>query len=1007
MNFFSTLLKKRNLKTHDGRPLWKYFLSHEELNNLKETLQYAHPISIDPRDVALYYAYWWSKSYEGGKPSKSDVFSSLGGNIQFYISEQKFYKLARKGAQILGVKWVKKQYTLYFRTLLLQGGLPLKQISENHGNYKSFLEAVLQEQPDVIEDFIFKPYITQLLPKSSQNEVIYENCLDIVKSILREDEEYKDLLESEESLKSIARSLKIILKEMPKKSRLKIPKNYWLLSYNNNRYTVNLKLGLADKYSKDDISNILGFEASQNNYQLYLDDELICVFRRLSKDNFKTDWYDQNQKKWDISRGQPETYVICNNIKSSLPDFIQTLPDLNEPTLWSKFDDNLWRYSKSNAVPNEEALLIFPKEWSSTLPKTEIELNAQALYCLAFEGEISIQCKNAERTYLCSVNSIDWVIESGKPEWLLKPNLKVVQGVPKVHVYNEDGDRISNSHCNILIKKHNTNEIWKSLSEARSITKGCFDIRIEKDGIIAYDTFFNIGNIRIEYLDQRIYQSSIKIENLDLLTFLIQEHKLLTISEENDLFDVKLNSEFSKIATSLKASLGFESKKKLFFELSPFKGMTITDKEGKVIKDNEELSISNLYGMRIMSSADSNTLIKIYNKLKPDVIVRKIINEAFQPLISFKDEISRLFYLADALDYQNTVTLELSDGNSKKKYSIKGFSHMLDVSHQYENKLTLLSSDDELELFAVPLNCKINEIEIIPLLKVNEFYQIPTTTNNEQFIVISSFKDNKQLMPRYVNLNHDFESEKKDTRINYYHDQLLTEDFTEDIWNETLSYFKICENNDLPFSTFDQLRAISGSSKVAAEAFFYLGFFLEPQDYIQKIIPRIEKELSFCFHWISKNDWENAINKIVNLFGDNFYNKIFELFRLYMDEFGLQKLFKYISSEIRIEADFISHRDIRELRSKLGYRVLSELPKKFPYVLSDYHIPIDEHYNVKLLILSPIAVAESIASDDLEHEYSIWGGDEKREVIRRNIQYTQYLVPDFYSKVIYHVLKNI
>jgi hypothetical protein len=187
MNFFPTLLKKRNLNKHDGRPLWKYLLNTEELNDLKKTLQCTSRYNLDPRDVSLYYAQWWKRNYNGGIPSKQEVFESLEGNVRVFFNENEFYQKARKGAQLLGVKWIKKQNTLYFKTLLLQGGLPLKHISENQSTYKAFLEAVLEEQPETIEDFIFKTYITNLLPKSSQNDVIYENCFEIVKSILNED----------------------------------------------------------------------------------------------------------------------------------------------------------------------------------------------------------------------------------------------------------------------------------------------------------------------------------------------------------------------------------------------------------------------------------------------------------------------------------------------------------------------------------------------------------------------------------------------------------------------------------------------------------------------------------------------------------------------------------------------------------------------------------------------------------------------------------------------------
>ena len=57
-----------------------------------------------------------------------------------------------------------------------------------------------------------------------------------------------------------------------------------------------------------------------------------------------------------------------------------------------------------------------------------------------------------------------------------------------------------------------------------------------------------------------------------------------------------------------------------------------------------------------------------------------------------------------------------------------------------------------------------------------------------------------------------------------------------------------------------------------------------------------------------------------------------------------------------------------------------------------------------LLINSPIAVAESILG--INTNYPIWGGDDFREKIRRNIQYSQYLTPDFYNHIIFTHLKN-
>lgn len=1005
INFFTTLLNKNGLNKHDGRPLWKYFLSDDEFERLNSILKYGTLDTLDPRDVSLFYAQWWKRNYNGGIPSKLEVFNSLGGNSRFILTEDEFYKIARKGAQILGVKWIKKQNTLFFKTLLLQGGLPLKHISENQGKYKAFLEAVLEEQPEKIEDFIFKTHIIDLLPKSSQNDIIYENCLEIVKSILNNDGQYDELLESEESLKEISSSLKVKRASLIKKSRQSKPKNYWLLSSKNEEYKISLRLGLANTYSKDALSDFLGFEAIERDYQFFMDDNLVCVFRKMANSLFKTDWYNQDNKEWGFTDGTPYTYVINNDKKTELQDFIQTIPSREEPSLWTRFNENEWRLIKGYASSNKEAAVLFPTQWKSDLPSTEISLYSKCLSWMPFEGEIEIYSGDEKRVYQSGVNSFDWVIESNKPNWMLKSNLPVVQGVPKILVFDDEGYDIRRNRFKVFVKKHNSRDTWDDLSRLSYISTGCFDLRIEKDDLIAHDIFFNIGKLQARYSNQSIHSAVIEFKNLDYFECKLDESWLIQVKKDNNHYRLKVNTEHSKIPTIAKGSLGYPGKKKLYFDLlSPFQGMAITDGEGHLINEDQPLSLANLYGMRILSTPNNETLLKIKNSLKPDVGITKEIQESTQPVISFKDEIVRLFYLADAMDYKNTVCLELSEGRNKKTYKISGFSHSLVVENQLQREVSLFDSLDNLELFAIPVNCSADEIEIIPLFKNDVSYSIPSTKISNQFIIISSKKEGKQLMPRFVNTGDFFLGINKNERIDNYHKELELTNFNDDLWKQILTYFNICVQYDLPFSTFDQLRAISRSSEVASRAFFFLGFNQsDSSEYIQKAIPEMEKDLGFCFHWITKTNWSNALAEINEPSDFRYHSQIVELISSYMGENGLQELFKFISGST-IESEPILQRNILDLRSQLGSRVLSELPRNSPKINGNHNIHIEEHHQVRLLLQAPIAVAESIC--DTQNDYPIWAGDEKREVIRRNIQYSQYLKQDFYNKTILHALNR-
>ena len=122
-----------------------------------------------------------------------------------------------------------------------------------------------------------------------------------------------------------------------------------------------------------------------------------------------------------------------------------------------------------------------------------------------------------------------------------------------------------------------------------------------------------------------------------------------------------------------------------------------------------------------------------------------------------------------------------------------------------------------------------------------------------------------------------------------------------------------------------------------------------------------------------------------------------------MHEIELDHLLQYITG-FPIEVDSVLNGDILDLRAKLGDRVLNELPRSCPKATQNYGISVKDHYQVKLLIKSPIAVAESITGT-FESERSIWSN--KAENIRRNIQYSQYLNPEFYNRTLLHVLKKV
>lgn len=1008
MTYFQSLLTKYNLTTHDGRPLWRYFLTESDFEELRKTLSFAKPYNIDARDAALYYAEWWKRNYNGGSPNKESVFNSIGGNLKYNYNYNDFYKIAKKGGQMLGVKWIVKQNTLRFKTLLLQGGLPLTHISANQGGYLNFLLAVLEEQPETIEDFIFQPHIINNLPVSSRNDTIYENCFEIVRSILKKENVYDDLLNSDETLKSISSQLKIRANKLERKTRQTKPRNYWLMSKMDDQVKIHLTLGLASTYTKEALTGILGFEIEEGEYQFYLNDKLICVFRKLYSGSYKTDWFNQENHQWDGDDHIPNAYVISGDKQISVQDFIQINPSLDEPTLWSQYSENEWRLIKGNGSTDKSAAILMPLGWKSEYDCQKVSVMDEKMLWIEFEGEVQIQKDNKQRKYLSDVESFDWTIENRKPQWMQKSNMPVVRGKFHMFLYDSSNNIIPSTKYQVWLKANRDGLDWKEQSEVNILPLGCIDVKIEVNGLTAYDLIYNIGNLSIEQTETAIDKALLSVNGASGIVINFTETPVINVGYRKDQVDLKVNTEYSIIPTMVKGSLGLRTQRKLHFQMeSPFQGMALVDKNGNIIKESERLSLRNLYGLRLLTTPGRESVLTLKNKVNPDVKISKSIIPTYQPLIAYRDEMVRLFYLADAMDHRNRICLELRESGQVKNYEISGFSHTLEILPD-EGVVELSNSNDTLDLFAIPIDDLIEDIVVVPLIKESIYYKIPAHEDVNQWIIISSKEDGKQLMPRFVSADSEYFNSEKDVRIRNYCNQLLESDFDADIWRQLLSLFTICSKNgyDIPFSTFDQFRALALSSKVAAKAYLFISVNQgEQETLLQKDIPEMEKDLGFCFHWIAKDDWESALNEIFDFFKVEpiNYQHYIAVITGYMKENGFDEIFRSMMGS-SIKCDSISHMRINDLRSRLGERVLKELPALRPKTTSDYNIPVDQHKQVRLLVKSPIAVAESIKKVSAEH--TIWGEFAYGNEIRRNIQYSQYISPNFYKETILHVLNT-
>ena len=664
-------------------------------------------------------------------------------------------------------------------------------------------------------------------------------------------------------------------------------------------------------------------------------------------------------------------------------------------------------WSKVTEVRIKPLHLLFPRNWCANFESEPIEIKNEEMDWVEFEGQLQIQNSEESRKYFSNVESFDWIISNEKPGWMVRASMPVVKGKLRIHIYDSNNNLVQSGNVELWVRSHSSKGLWQKLSQLHKLPIGCIELKIIKDGLTAYDILYNIGSTAVSFHETSIHKAKVYLTGIESLEFNLDETELLEIEKNLQHFVLNVKKDQNKIPTGVEGSIGFRKQKKLYFHMAPpFQGMALIDGAGNLIDKRESLSLRSLYGLRVLSTPKKETILSLRNKINPDVKITKVIKEPFQPLIAFKDEIIRLYYLADAMDPRNRVCIELKEGLEQKIYEIAGFSHSLDVSDQESGEISLFEKEDPMDLFGIPLVESSKDTIPVSVFRDNGSYKIPINENTNQWIIISSKENGRQLMPRFVNTGINFENHDKNERIESYSRQLINEDFQGEIWQQLLALFNICSKNgyDLPFSTFDQFRSLCSNPKIASRAFMFLGVNQgDRYTFLQKDIPEMEKDLGFCFHWVSKNDWKDVIDELCESYGPQYFPQYASLISEYLQENELYELAGFIFNGQKLDTT-ISHREINDLRAFLGERVLSELPSKSPRVSKNYNLPINDHKNVRLLLQSPIAVAESITN--LKTEYPIWGIDEFKNRIRRNIQYSQYLNPKFYNKTILHVLKN-
>ena len=129
--------------------------------------------------------------YSGDSPSIADVTSFVELPK---IAENELYLAAKKFLKKYNIPLIHQRNTLYFRTLLYQGGLPINFIINNENNYSSyvnFLQELCYEISGKIIDWDDVSIFDHLgckdsLPPSFRTDEIYGLSLRLIRAIIQD-----------------------------------------------------------------------------------------------------------------------------------------------------------------------------------------------------------------------------------------------------------------------------------------------------------------------------------------------------------------------------------------------------------------------------------------------------------------------------------------------------------------------------------------------------------------------------------------------------------------------------------------------------------------------------------------------------------------------------------------------------------------------------------------------------------------------------------------------------
>jgi hypothetical protein len=1019
-----SICRKLNSST---RPLWKLEISDDEYKALKETLKVDYQNnSLDSHKklLVIYCAEWWRREYEGGTLS----YEKIGQSIGIDNSRDEIKTVAEKGAEKLGIQPIKKRINnLLFQAILLQGGFPLRFVTENSDSgYFTFLKKLLFETMQYGN-------CDEMMQKCNYDISILEVSQEIIDAVIAEDDSRFPFAIEEERFRVLVNTLKSEKKKLDKQNKNSTLKTSWL--FDNGQI----------KFQIGKLPNSTTFKSQANRITITIDNKQLAIYDYNKQEDGQTIFGVVSQyNKSFVWNGEPQVFLESKangqDISNTFPTIVA--PDFDEPQIFIKDDEEKWMCG--NTTKDTVKAVLFKKDdWQYEQTDETYNINGTDFLFVQFDDKIELTSTEETKTFYSENANTDYDVDVRLPylSWLEKANYNIIKEKPHFTVYRKNDENqtpIPRKDYKVEYRQQ-INDEWRACNRDTKLSNGFVDFRITfPDGKNKIQKFFFADDLNCEISNGKVefsYNGYLNVGKTDDIRIEVTKQQQEKLSEED-----KNKTIFTSVrkgnTTSLPETCKFKIKanngnsRELKIEtLCPINVIMVT-RNGEEIDYNDILEESSLYKYNLVWVAENRESIRCElfsngEKLGIDS-VETLQNKGIKSLSALLDEsIKKLHALCKVSYMKRSLYFQVSVGNKTFKirnYSLDTFKsgNAIQIKQINFNEDTAIQYPYSLKF--VPVDVSASEITVETLQRIDDFsFALP---ENSKIIVFSERDGAEQhIIPRFYD-TAGADSDEYTRRQNRHNNikenlkqlQLNLDNFQSDSWQSEIKYYDIAIEYNLPFATFNCFTAISQSP----ELMLYFLIVLAINGMNLTDLERFERELAVAFHWIYKNSKNANIEDIVfNRFRrqiPNFDSQIETKFddsmsvKEQIDRFHFTQYYnelnKLINNENEKESENedyvkVNHESIVDLRRKID--VEDEIPPITIQTERRYFTLPENPRNRDFLrcLLSPVKVAETImgVSNDL------W--NEENEQLRRIINYYREKTPDVYAAVLVEVIKQI